>query len=256
MSLHFAKGKKTNGLKGKGFYIALGICLVAIGVAAWTTYDSVMNFLGTDQTESTVSGANSKVAPAGQTVSGVTAGVPSQAGTESTASKAGAAVTSSKAQSSSSKTASTPAKAAQTTPQKEPLFMYPVGKTVTKAFSGSNPVYSLTLNDWRTHTGVDLAADQGQVVQSISDGTVKDIYTDPMWGPTLVVSYTGGYEAYYCGLGETALVKKGDKVEIGKNIGSVGTVPAEIAEAPHLHLGIKKDGKWMDPVPVLENKNK
>lgn len=41
-SLHYEKKHKPSG--GKGFYIALGVCLIAIGVASWTTYDSVVKF--------------------------------------------------------------------------------------------------------------------------------------------------------------------------------------------------------------------
>ena len=55
-----------HGKNTKGFYLALGICLLAVGIAAWTTYDSVVNFTARDEalqsqpsyqaTEKTVSG--------------------------------------------------------------------------------------------------------------------------------------------------------------------------------------------------------
>ena len=40
---HYQKNH-SSGRSSKGFYIALGVCLIAIGVAAWTTYDSVINY--------------------------------------------------------------------------------------------------------------------------------------------------------------------------------------------------------------------
>ena len=39
---HYEKRKTAK--NSKGFYIALSLCLVAVGVAAWTTFDSVNNF--------------------------------------------------------------------------------------------------------------------------------------------------------------------------------------------------------------------
>ena len=35
---------KKSGKSNKGFYIALGVCLIAVGAAAWTTYDSVTKY--------------------------------------------------------------------------------------------------------------------------------------------------------------------------------------------------------------------
>ncbi|HCW80164.1 MAG TPA: hypothetical protein DG942_03535, partial [Ruminococcaceae bacterium] len=35
---------KKSGKRNKGFYIALGVCLIAVGAAAWTTYSSVSNY--------------------------------------------------------------------------------------------------------------------------------------------------------------------------------------------------------------------
>ena len=43
------KYDKKHGKNTKGFYLALGVCLLAVGVAAWTTYDSVVNFTAQDE---------------------------------------------------------------------------------------------------------------------------------------------------------------------------------------------------------------
>ena len=62
-----SKKKKWN---TRGFYIALSVSLVAVGIAAWTTYDSITGNLNsaTDVSQSTV---DSKKTPTGQTSSGV-----------------------------------------------------------------------------------------------------------------------------------------------------------------------------------------
>ena len=64
--------------------------------------------------------------------------------------------------------------------------IYPVGQKLTKEFSGKDPIYSQTLNDWRVHEGVDLSAEEGEKVKAVSAGTVKDIYEDPMLGTCLL----------------------------------------------------------------------
>ena len=46
-------------------------------------------------------------------------------------------------------------------------------------------------------------------------------------------------------------MKKDAAVKAGQKIGSVGVVPMELTEEPHLHLELKKDGKWVDPTEIL-----
>ena len=46
------KIQKQHGKNTKGFYMALGICLLAVGVAAWTTYDSVVSFTAQEDSSS------------------------------------------------------------------------------------------------------------------------------------------------------------------------------------------------------------
>mgnify|MGYP000276126705 CR=1 FL=1 len=50
MAMHFKKQEKTEAERKKsterrGFYLALAVCLTAIGIAAWSTYDTVSGFL-------------------------------------------------------------------------------------------------------------------------------------------------------------------------------------------------------------------
>ena len=143
--------------------------------------------------------------------------------------------------------------AAQTAAQTSGMdsVVYPVGGNVLKEFSGEAPVYSVTLDDWRVHEGVDFAAEKGAVVKAFTGGQVKEIYDDPMLGKTMVISHSGGYEAYYCGLGDTTLVSAGDSVYPGQDIGSVKEIPSEVLDASHLHFGVKKDGVWINPMDAL-----
>lgn len=231
--------KKNN---SRGFYIALGVCLIAIGVAAWTTYDSVVNYNAPE--EKTASSAVAK--PTNEAVSGI---IVYNSKPES------AAVVSSEPAPSSTVFSTAPKQPAVKEPAKKTVapvltFACPVSNNVIQKYSGQTPIYSSTLKDWRVHTGVDLSAKLDEAVKSAADGTVKQVYTDELSGNTIVITH-GDIEAYYCGLDKMS-AKKGDKVKKGQEIGTVGTTPFECADAPHLHLAMKKNGKYIDPLSVIK----
>lgn len=128
----------------------------------------------------------------------------------------------------------------------------PINGEIIGEFSNGELVKSNTLNVWKTHDGVDIKADQGSTVKSMSTGTVQEVKEDPMWGVCVTIDHGNGIEAYYCGLEKTVPVKAGDTVSAGTVIGTVGnTAEAEIAEVSHLHFGVKKNGSWVDPSSVI-----
>lgn len=239
------KSKKNN---SKGFYIALGVCLIAIGVAAWTTYDSVVNYASPNPTSS-----SSSIQQTNQTISGVTVKEPVSSSSISSKPESSSQPVSSRPVVSSQKPVSSkPTRSQPTKPTTAPVmtFHYPVGSTVTQEYSGESPVYNKTMQDWRVHTGVDISAQQGDVIKAAAYGTVKDVLADDTMGNVVVITH-GSIEAYYCGLGQTS-VKKGEVVKQGQQIGTLGVVPSESTDAPHLHLAMKKDGKYIDPATVLK----
>lgn len=258
--MRLEKSKKKSTLNGKGFYIALGVCLIAIGAAAWTTYSSVMDFL-TPTTESSTPGSVSSAE--NRVVDNPISGIPKE--TSSAAEKPSPEESSGQEEEkAASQVDSKPEQSSLPAPERNTsseassvqlpvtgVTMFPAGNTVLSPFSGTDPVYSPTMEDWRTHNGTDFAVSKGTAVKAITSGLVKDIYDDPLWGSTVVIEHEGNFTAFYSGLGNTTLVKTGDIVKIGQDIGSVHDVPAEMLEDSHLHLGIQKDGQWIDPMTVL-----
>jgi len=83
---------------------------------------------------------------------------------------------------------------------------------VVCAFSPEELVHSKTFGDWRTHTGVDIAAAIGDEVCAIADGTISAIIEDPMMGKTVVVDHGGGYASTYSNLDAEVPCSVGDKV--------------------------------------------
>ena len=139
------------------------------------------------------------------------------------------------------------------TPVAPTLVVNPlVGETVA-AFSMDALQYSETMGDWRTHDGVDLAAEAGTPVCAASSGTVLDVRYDDLMGTTVVISHDGGYDTIYANLQATPTVEIGDYVTAGQIIGSVGsTALSEAAEPTHLHFGVTKDGEYVDPTEYLQ----
>lgn len=128
----------------------------------------------------------------------------------------------------------------------------PVNGDVINNFSGGELVKSKTLSVWKTHDGIDVAADSGAAVKAMTEGVVTDIYNDALMGVTVVIDHGSGYEGWYCNLSADTPVSKGDSVEAGMVIGEVGTTAeAEIAEPSHLHFGLKKNNAWVDPAVYL-----
>lgn len=128
----------------------------------------------------------------------------------------------------------------------------PVEGDVDIAFSNGELVKSPTLGVWKTHDGCDILCPLGTDVKSMSDGVVKEIRDDPLMGVYVVVEQTNGLEVHYCGLAKELSVKAGAKVAQGEIIGKTSdTNQSEILQQPHLHLGVKKNGDWVDPVSVV-----
>ena len=142
-------------------------------------------------------------------------------------------------------------------PAQEPaaptLVVAPVQGQVLAAFSGEELCYSETLGDWRTHEGLDIGAKPGTTVLSAASGTVRSVVDDPLMGTTVTIDHVGGYSTEYANLQAKPTVLAGDEVSAGQIIGAVGeTAVAESAQPPHLHFGVRKDGKCMDPEEFLE----
>ncbi len=130
-------------------------------------------------------------------------------------------------------------------------FVLPVSGAVIQAYSGDELVYSETLGDWRTHNGVDYAADFGEEVIAPVAGEIISITTDGNWGGVVELLDADGTTWRFCGV-ESETLHVGDAITIGQVLGKIGIISAESAAAPHLHLEILCDGVYQDPSDYLK----
>lgn len=269
-----------------GFYLALAVCLVAVGVAAWSTYDAVNSYVEPTAEESSLASQQAEDVRENPEEANALTNASSQA--ESAASQAAdpedtenddpeaprtsssqpaqetagevtqQAEPSPESQAPESSLSSESSQAPQV-PANAPLYeigaemIWPVeGGEVLHAYSAGAPVYSQTMKDWRIHTGLDISAQPQAPVMACANGQVQEVYTDSMLGNVALIEH-GDYLFYYCGLGEDFQVEAGDVVAMGQQIGVVTAVPYEAAEEPHLHVEVRRDGVAVDPQPLLDN---
>lgn len=130
----------------------------------------------------------------------------------------------------------------------DPSFTKPVKGEMSKEFAKDKLVYSNTLGEWVTHSGIDIKAEKTSVVKASAPGTVKSIKNDPRYGLTVVIEHVNGFSTVYANLLTAEFVVGGEKVEEGQTIGTVGnTATFEISDEPHLHFEILKDNTPLDP---------
>jgi murein DD-endopeptidase MepM/ murein hydrolase activator NlpD len=103
----------------------------------------------------------------------------------------------------------------------------------------------------RLHLGVDIIADKGSAVVACGDGVVTNIYSDLSLGTVVEIDHSNGIVARYCGLGDDLTVKIDDHVSASQKIGTLGIIPGESADTPHLHFEILKNGKQVSPLETM-----
>lgn len=156
--------------------------------------------------------------------------------------------------------------AQDTTPQQSVPQTTATEAPAKKTFTTTSPVsgdtigdyamdclsFNETTRDWRTHNGIDLAAEDGAPVCAAADGTVYTTYEDDTMGFTVVIRHDGGYTTKYSSLKEELAVKPGDAVTMGQTIGYAGdTALIETVMGSHVHFSVSYQDEPMDPEEFL-----
>ena len=219
-----SNNKKSGGIFGKGYYLALIVCAAAIGITGYLYYRN----------------ANEPEVSLQQNQGdAVIAAVEEQQDVEAVATQP---------------QGSTPAETTAPTqaPKKQLKTGAPVAGETVSGYAMETLSYNQTTRDWRTHNGVDIAAEAGTPVLAAADGTVYTIYEDDAMGTTVVIRHEDGYTTQYSSLASELSVSVGDTVKLGQEIGCVGeTALLETAIGPHVHFCVLYLDEPMDPAEFL-----
>ena len=143
-------------------------------------------------------------------------------------------------------------------PEAKLSFIAPTAGTVVKEHSLEMPVFSITLGEWRVHTGIDISCEEGAGVYASEAGVVTGIYTDPMLGYTVEITHSGDLKTRYSNLAsDVGELKVGDEVSLGDKIGVVGDSSlSELAEEPHLHFEVLLKDVKVNPMDYITEESK
>ena len=197
-------------LAGKGYYIALILCAIAIGITGYLYYRSA-----------------SEPEPSLQASPTDTTDVPVL-----------------------SPDTTTPTTSA---PQKPSKTGMPLSGQTLMEYTMDALSYDPTTRDWRTHAGIDIAAEAGTPVCAAADGVVYTTYDDDLLGTTVVIRHDGGYVTTYASLDKELAVSPGDTVALGQTVGYVGnSAMMETALGDHLHFCVTLNDAPLDPQTFFE----
>ena len=220
---HMKKSKKF--FSGKGYYIALILCVCAIGISGYLYYRNAESA----EPEKDVS----VIATEGQQDLPVVATKPAGNPTEATA----------------------PQSSTPSTVTKPMVTAAPVEGEIVVVYAMDALGYNPTTRDWRTHNGIDIAAQAGTPVCAAAAGTVYTIYEDETMGTTVVLRHENGYVTCYASLDKALSVAVGDVVDVGQKLGTVGTSALlESAIGEHVHFCVTCNDEPVDPAEFLKQK--
>lgn len=242
---HNRQKKKRNRYEKIGFYTAFSICLVAVAMAVFSTYMTIKESEPKAETQSTLiaTGVNNNVT-----------GITEEATEQTSAFTVPTVAATSNAQYPTQFTEepeNDTRSALQTMLSTNLSLSYPLNhKNIIREYS-EETVYYKTLNVWKPHTGVDFAGALSEDVYAMTGGAVTKVYEDKLYGKTVEIS-TDDAVVIYSGVNGIT-VAQGDSVDTGAKIGVVGSVPCEAEDENHIHISVKVDGKYADPLSFIGN---
>ena len=230
------KNKRNGGLgdflAGRGFYAAMAVCLIGAVAAAWVTVD---------RTISSVNEKNDVPAPENRVIKEEEYDPSDSVFASEDVGKPKDDVKVEKEEIPKDEGNSTAAKS-------KSKFILPLEGKIIKNHSGGELVKYEALGEWRTHDGIDIAAEAGSEIKACGDGKILSVKNDPLWGTVVEIHHQGNIISIYSGLDENVTLKAGDEVKAGDVIGTLGESNlAETDMDSHLHFAMKENGKFIDP---------
>ena len=243
--------RRKSALEGKGYYIILFLCVAAIGVSGYFLTRGMLALRtgGFGRQPAAAVSGQAQLEDQREAIRKL-----DETLAEKQKEKESAGTTAARKEEAVTGTAET--NTAEPQPREDAAasaaYVWPVEGAVDRAFSLEVFAYDATMGDWRTHDGLDIAAEPGTPVGACAAGTVESVTNDDMLGVMVVIDHGAGLKSVYANLDETVDVDAGDPVEVGTVLGTVGTSAiSESAGADHLHFAMKEYGVAVDPLNYL-----
>lgn len=234
--MKYYKSKTSAFFNGKGFYVVMALCVIALGLAAYSAMDSAkINNSYTEESQNL--NTETKKNDTDNTI----------LNSENTNSTKSEIKTEKEPDTEEKESLNATATDTNTTAE---FFTSPLQGSVSKNYDSSTLQYSATYNDLRLHIGTDIVPSGSLLVNSCGAGTVSAIDTETIMGDVITIDHGNGIYIRYCGV-KNIKVSVGDITEAGMPIAEVGTVTNECAEEAHLHLEVIKDGEQINPLTVI-----
>ena len=122
-------------------------------------------------------------------------------------------------------------------------FLWPVASYVYVSSRFGLRVHPIT-GKTKSHTGIDIASNQGTAVYASDGGTVTLAGWNGGYGNCIMIDHGNGYVTLYGHLSSIS-VSVGQTVSQGATIGAVGSTGN--STGPHLHFEVLKNGTRIDP---------
>lgn len=128
----------------------------------------------------------------------------------------------------------------------------PLSGEVQTDFAANKLVYNTTLQEWRTHSGIDIKGDVGCDIKAAANGKISAIKNDPKYGLTVVIEHSingRSFTTVYCGLKEISKnIVEGASVKSGNTIATLGEdIFCEKTQGAHLHFELTENNIPLNP---------
>ena len=232
--------KHTAALSTRGFYTILTVCCLIIAVSAWVLWSSAT------ASEPAEAEASTPIITPAESIPDLSEDTPVLSEETAAPEEDEQPVPEEQPAESEETAAPTPT---PTVTVPAPIYVRPASGAVITPFSGDELLFQPTFGDWRVHTGTDFAAEPGENVLVLTDGTVQEVFEDGLYGTCVTLSHDADLTSTYRGLTDVRVVA-GQAVTAGETLGAVAeTIDAEAALGTHLHVEAARAGT---PVDVLE----
>lgn len=237
-------------IKGKGFYVALGICVLGAVFSAYIAVQKTISAIENQDFSLPEQNSSDLGFPDLKEAQKPLEEIEKDGNKSSKSSEKEQKSSSQSSSSQNSKTYAKPPMQSLTPQNFSCISPIPKGK-ISEGFSGGELVKNKTLGDWRTHNGIDINCDQGADVLACADGVVGSIYKDELWGTCVEIKHPNKVVSVYKGVEANKSLKTGEEIKQGSVVGTVSQIPCEMLSDSHLHFEIKQDDKFINPAGFI-----